>query len=304
MPLLGPIPPVYDAQFFAARTVKQIGKVQQDHGSLVVTASHRKYKEAVCYDDQTVKEVTNAIQKMAMQTQNAWVQDRSPIDVPEVEWKLIDALRAPFVLESGKTVDIMKFKPLSYFPMSIAAQSLRALITWIAKTMHSEEVRDWADVVKDAWGVIDSQARKLLESKKKAEACRTLWERARKPLLGSDAQFVRLGRPPKNKRGFNRNAPSWIQDRIKGLNEDQADMEWKQRCTILAHARRLNRTSAPISKTIMRKAWFKSAKALDDVRKESREVAMLAKVERIRYKLVMSNFDVLASGLNSDDMEL
>ena len=295
------MPPVYDAAFFEDRNAWDKQLAVESHDRLVVTPEHQDYRTSITYDDATIKNATDFIESLALKTQNAWKFDRAPEDVPEVEWELINCLNAPFRLD-GKIINLMKVQPISYYPMSIASMGLRSLMTWMSRSMRSEAVREWVDTIKAAWGVIDSEHRKWLESKKRLEACRPLWERARKPPLGSSTQFVKLGRPPKGKRGVNRCAESWVRDRINGLTEDEADAAWKLRVAIVALRNTVQRTSTPCAKTIARRAWYKAAKEEDEARKDARAAAMYVKVERIRAKLMRHNFNM--NILSDEEMDL
>lgn len=301
--------PLYDARFFANRAEDDIRKAHEAHESLILTTEHKDFAKSVSYPDAVLNETTKLLEELATKTQRAWVIERDGMDdpeIPDVEWQLINCLNSPLVLPSGQTINLMKFKPLCYYPMSIAAMGLRSHMTWMAKYMYSEDVRDWADTIKSAWGIIDAQTRKLEKSNKALEACLTLWQRARKPPLGSDAQFVRLARPPKGKRGFNRRADSWIRDRIAGLADDEADLAWKGRVATIAIRSGLKHTTttSPCSKTIARRAWYKVGKEMEDARKDAREAAMYAKVERIRIKLVKNNFNPVLANVSASDMDL
>jgi len=288
------MPTIYNSQFFADRAEEDKRKAHEAHDARFLTSTYEVYAEAVTYGEETLKVIYEILDQLAEQTQQAWVPGRGREEIPDVEQQLIATLNAPFGVPGGQIVELASIKPTSYYPMPIAMMGLRSLMTRMSKEMHSPEVRGWIDIVKSGWGIVDSETRKLLESKKEIEACRTLRERARKPALGSNAQLVRLGRPPKGKRGINRKAPSWISDRLHGLSEEDADAAWKQRVVLIALRKGLRRTSQPDAKTIARRAWYKALKQQRELWVYAREAAMMGKVERLRTKLANNNMDLMS----------
>ena len=284
---------IYDAAFFVNRNADDLAKTQLRHKNLVVGVGHATYRNAVSYDDDTVKEITEQLNDLAVRTQRAWIEGRTV--VPVVETELIALLKDPFQLpSSGQEVELMRFKPMSYQPMSIATQTLRNTVKWISKNMSSDDVCDWASIVKDAWGVIDAHHRKLSEINKELYACESLWERARKPPIGSDAQFVRLGRPPKGKRGVNRSAPSWIRDRIRGLTESEADSAWKERIKVVAMKNGLFSSNNPCKLTSARRVWYKAARKEREARNNAHEATMLRMenvldIDEDEYEFILEN---------------
>ena len=178
---------------------------------------------------------------------------------------VIATLNSPFELQGiNKKIELNKFKPRCYKPMSIATQSLRSLVTWISKNMRTAILRDWACILKEDWRKIDSHHRKLKEAHREIFACTTLWNRARKPATDSFAQFVKLGRPPIGKRGINRSSPNWVADRLNRLTEAQADVAWKGRVSVIAKSgsQPLRATTESDAVTIARREWAEAQPAV------------------------------------------